>query len=239
MTQKVLDDYRDLIRNTKRDLEDHLKEMNSKLGHFTPSADTLPQLTISDAQRFHNERDATEKCLEICEQVQTYINSVQLQPLPSDNQTHGSTAVLSSKQVTLAHLMTLMTLKECADKLSDRLSYLHFHGEDIARRLEAGNTRTQPQPVTEESTESKGELLDEKESAKQCLAICSEASKRTVSPGVHVLEDISVGSHGQQILISTLDQLFEARHVTLGDGAIQMILSSSDKSLQEFVKTAM
>ena len=44
-----------------------------------------------------------------------------------------------------------------------------------------------------------------------------------------------MGRNAEQLLITSRDQLFEARRVTLSDGAKQVIMSTTDASLQQFI----
>lgn len=52
-----------MIRNTERDLEDHLEEVNARLQALTPPSNDRLVLEQTDVERFKNERDSTEQCL--------------------------------------------------------------------------------------------------------------------------------------------------------------------------------
>lgn len=53
---------------------------------------------------------------------------------------------------------------------------------------------------------------------------------------MHILEDIAIGKNGRQMLVATLGELFDARRVRLDEGAVQVVASSSDASLQELFR---
>lgn len=222
-----------MIRNTKKDLEDHLEEINSKLQSFSPPSCIGPTM---DVERFQNERDTTEQCLKICTEVLHHINELRLQPIPTGESLIRDISLgLSARELTHAHIMTLLTLRECSDKLSDTLYRLRAHGEDTKSRLLAGQAIQEPGGILGPRSEAR-KFASEFDSTRQCLAICSDASERASSGKVHVLDDITVGKDGKQMLIATLGELFNARRVKIGEGAVQIVASSSDASLQELFK---
>lgn len=172
-----------MIRNTKKDLEDHLEEINSKLQSSARQA------------------------------------APALQWMWNDFRTNGTLPSSASKFV----------LRECSDKLSDTLYRLRAHGEDTKSRLLAGQAIQEPGSILSPRSEAR-KLASEFDSTRQCLAICSDASERASSGKVHVLDDITVGKDGKQMLIATLGELFNARRVKIGEGAVQIVASSSDAS---------
>ncbi|EEU33415.1 uncharacterized protein NECHADRAFT_102316 [Fusarium vanettenii 77-13-4] len=134
--------------------------------------------------------------------------------------------------------MTLSTLKDCCDKLSDTLGRLRALEEDTKGRLqtvEVALEQNNTSPAQEVRNETRS-LAREFDSVRQCLSICSNASVWVNSGKVHTLEDITIGKDGKQMLIATLGELFDARRVQLGQGAMQVVASSSDASLQELFR---
>ncbi|KAM5347079.1 hypothetical protein ACJ41O_010084 [Fusarium nematophilum] len=132
--------------------------------------------------------------------------------------------------------MTLSTLKDCCDKLSDTLTRLRTLGEDTRGRLLAGEPKLERDDAASPGQEAQS-LAKEFDSTRQCLAICSDASERADSGKVHILKDIEIGKNGRQMLVATLGELFDARRVTLDEGAVQVVASSSDASLQELFRS--
>ena len=80
-------------------------------------------------------------------------------------------------------------------------------------------------------------LKCESDSTKQRLAILNNAAKQASSGAVHVVEDVKIGMDGEQKLITSHEQLFEVRRVTLGNRARQVVMSASDAALQEFLRS--
>lgn len=233
MTLQVLNEYKDMIRNTKRDLEDHLEEVNARLQALTPPSNDRLVLEQTDVERFKNERDSTEQCLDICADVLAHINELRFQPISVMQFNSGVPSGLSPRDLTHAHAMTLLTLKECTDRLSDTLARLRAHEESTQSRLSSGTFIEEPRSMPGNEAQR---LAREHDSVRQCLTVCSEADERASSGKVHVLDDIIIGENGEQMLISTLGDLYDARRVRLGDGAVQIVASTSEPAMQELFR---
>ena len=82
-----------MIRDTKHDLESHLEEVTSKLQSLTRHSDIPFRAEPTDIERFRNERETTEQCLEICSQVLSHINGMRLLPVAKGEAARGTTSV--------------------------------------------------------------------------------------------------------------------------------------------------
>lgn len=237
VTLQILNEYKAMIRNTKQDLEDHLSEINSRLQSLAPSIKGRPVLEPTDVERFKNERETTEQCLEICAGVLTHINELRLQPVPAGESLKSDVPIgLSTRDLTLAHIITLSTLKDCTDRLGDTVARLRAHREEALGRLSTVAPIQEERSIPDLGTDAQS-LAREHESVRQCLTVCSEADERASSGKVHVLDDITIGENGEQFLITTLGELFDARRVRLGDRAIQVVASASDLAIEELFKS--
>ena len=76
-------------------------------------------------------------------------------------------------------------------------------------------------------------LQEEKDSVKQCLAICSQASEQVGQVRTNVFEDVSTAQDAHQVAVATLGDLISARRVTAGVGSTQWLGQMSDASLQQ------
>lgn len=229
----MLDEYKAMIRTTAGDLEDHLAAITAKLQTVVTFGPAPPVLTQTDVRRLQKERDSTKKCLEICAEGLARINELKLRPVCENGLPPGADgAGISSSDLTLADTMTLLALKECSHKLSEVLCHLRANDEYAKGRLQATGAQGRPTLDAEDDLQ---ELVKELDSTKHCLEVVSDASDRVSSGKIHVVEDIVVGEGGQQLLITTRDQLFQARRVTLESKATQVIMSASDAAVQEYL----
>ncbi|KAI8675302.1 Helo-like-N domain-containing protein [Fusarium keratoplasticum] len=98
VTLQVLNEYKDMIRDTKQDLENHLEEITPKSQSLTRHGDIPSGAEPADIERFRNERETTEQCLEICSQVLSHINGLRLLPVAKGEAPCGATPVGLSTQ---------------------------------------------------------------------------------------------------------------------------------------------
>ncbi|KZL87542.1 hypothetical protein CI238_01382 [Colletotrichum incanum] len=227
VTLQILNEYKDMIYSTAQDLEDHLEDVNAKLEHLILHQKETSQALSSNIERIQNEKDSTEVCLEICAQVQARIDEMQFRPISPSQ----SSNEISCRNMTRAMVMTLSTLSQCRDIITDNVSQLRRQQAEVDRERLGSQTMGLCEPL---ETEIK-RLKEEADSTKECLTICNEASENA-ERGVHVLEDMTTGHDGQQVFVSTLGDLFRVKGATTGDRGIQFVGSVGEGSLQEFFR---
>ncbi|EDN04893.1 predicted protein [Histoplasma mississippiense (nom. inval.)] len=66
VTATVLNEYRDMIKNTTSDLEDHLQDVENKLDSFIPKGTKMEHEDSMQWSRIQEERNSTQQCLRIC-----------------------------------------------------------------------------------------------------------------------------------------------------------------------------
>ncbi|KAH7025125.1 uncharacterized protein B0I36DRAFT_250387 [Microdochium trichocladiopsis] len=237
VTLQVLNDYKTMIHDTTRDLEDRLEQINARLQSLAPVKAQRIAVDDSMVQSLQREQESTAKCLEICTDVLKNITGMRFQPISSEALSTTTTAWLSPEALTRADTITLSTLKECSEKLKDTIRTLQVHGDEAQTRLRGTFSSSSTAAVVETDfvPESDG-LGSELESTKQCLAICNVASHTVSSGAVHVLEDVDIGVDGQQMLIASLGELFNVKRVTIGERGTQIVGTFTPNALEDLVK---
>jgi hypothetical protein len=77
------------------------------------------------------------------------------------------------------------------------------------------------------------QIQEKKDCIKQCLAICTHASKQVDQFQTNIFEDVSTAQDAHQVVISTLGDLVSARHITAGVRSTQWLGQMSDATLQQ------
>lgn len=225
----MLNEYKTLIANTTADLEEHLKQIDDKLG--SPSRSTnLSAEDLVQRQQIQEERDSAQKCLEICEGVLMHISQVyptvtEHAPTPPGGYLEALTA---SSGILSARATTTDAFQICKERLNDTAARLEKHLQHI-------NSQLQPSPSHPLSGELSSELegiKEEMDSVKQCISICMQASKRANQERTNVFEDVSTADDGHQVLVSTIGDLISAKRVTAGSRSVQWLGQMSDEALQ-------
>lgn len=80
------------------------------------------------------------------------------------------------------------------------------------------------------------QMLEEAESAKQCLTICAHASEHVSKGRTNVFEEVSAAEDAHQAIVSTVGDLISARRVTAAAGATQLLGQMSDSYLLQLSK---
>jgi hypothetical protein len=229
VTLQVLNEYKDMVRSTSQDLEDHLRDIDAKLQGLAAPTETPSPATRLDVAQIENERSSVEVCLHFCNDVLCHIDEMRFQPImPGRNPKEMTTSDFRQRDLTRAEVVTLSGLKACSDILSETVEQLH---------AQRASTLSEVRVVEEETDVSIQKLEGELNSTQQCLEICNGAAGRASDSRVHVVENMEMGHDGQQLFVSSLGHLFDVRGVSAGDRAIQFVGSVSDLTLQHFFTT--
>ncbi|KAI9795427.1 MAG: hypothetical protein M1833_007026 [Piccolia ochrophora] len=228
VTAEVLNEYKEMIKNTTSDLKEHLQEIDHKLQSFVEDT-TRSNEEVAERQRMLEEREGTQQCLSICAQVSAHIDRVQPDtvedvPVSSDaNQVSTSTL----PHLRPARLLTRNILAECQRGLTITTSELERHLQEIDQRLNYFSLEGSSERTTEQSS-----MREELNSVKRCLAICSKAAEQAAHSRTNVFEDVTMRDDGHQVIVSTLGDLVSAKRITVGARSTQWLGQMSDASLQ-------
>jgi DNA repair exonuclease SbcCD ATPase subunit len=222
-----------MITNTTTDLEDHLKDIDAKLQALSLQGSKMSDEDAAERERVQEEKDSIKQCLTICAQVSKHID--QVQPLAFKD----VTAAQNTHQVMVARLRGLISakqvtadvLKECKERLTDTTLELERQLQEIENRLQT--LSSQGARMSGEDSAERERVQEEKESIKQCLSICAEASQQVKETRTNVFGDVYAGEDSHQIVVATLGDLISANRVTAGDRGAQWLGQMSDGSLQQ------
>lgn len=233
VTLNVLKEYKELIKNTTSDLEEHLQEIDSKLQKLTSQGAEISNEDAAERQRMREERDSTQQCLDICSQVSVHIDKAQSTAVenastPSDIYQATVTALGGS---TSARRVTANTLKECRERLALTMAQLERRLQDIDSRLQ--NFSSQRPMTSDQQALERERIREEIDGVKQCLAICAQAAEQANQGRTNVIEDISTAEDSFQAVVATLGDLISAKRVNSGARATQCVGQMSDASLQQ------
>ena len=233
VTATVLKEYQELITNTTADLEDHLKEIDGKLQALSSSGSGVTGEDLAERERVEEEKESTKQCLNICALVSKHIEQVQsLAP-------QAASAAQDTDQITDAKLrglisakeVTVNALKECQERLNRTTLDLERHLQAIEKRQQ--NPLSHGPKVSDEDAAELERVQEEKDSIKQCLSICAEASDQVKGTRTTVFEEVSVGEDSHQIIVASLGDLIWAKRVTAGNRVDQWLGQMSDATIQE------
>ncbi|OQV10378.1 hypothetical protein CLAIMM_14390 [Cladophialophora immunda] len=229
VTSQVLTDYNQLIGRTTYDLQEHLQKIDENLHLLCSQRIQTSDEENSERQRMQEEKESAEQCLKVCAEVSAHINNFHFTNLQVAHQPAHLERTLSTHLDGLsATQFTTDGLHRCKDTLGGTMSKLEKHINEIERRLQASNTDSKTKQTTEQTR-----IMEEINSIKQCLNICSNAAEQTAQTRINVFEDVSMADDGQQVIVATLGDLISAKRVVVGARSTQWLGQMSDTSLQQ------
>lgn len=196
-----------MIQDTVHELNVHLQRIDGKLeGFSSPSSLTLG-INLDD------EKEVTKLCLRICEDAKQFLESSRTSSVLDVNN------AAEDHDGFEAQLLMRRTLDENRDSFANIIGQLR-------NRLESLILENNPEDDKERSR-----LLDNINASKQCLEICKMASE-VCSQKIYRLGEVIADGDSDQVVVTTLADLFDVKKAISKDRSAQLIGSMSGADLQ-------
>jgi hypothetical protein len=236
VTTKVLNEYKEMIDNTTSDLQEHLEDINKKLEAIQSQGQSSSPQDTAEGKWIQEEKESTQQCLVICAKVSMHIEEFRSGVFENIstpmNGNQGPVTTLGN--LVSARLATNDALKECKETLNDTSNKLELHLQTMENRLRS--LRSGSRKIPDEQGTEEERIQNERDSAKQCLAICAQASEQANEDRTNIFEDVSMAEDGHQVIVSTIGDLILAKRVSAGARSTQWMGQMSDDSLQQLSK---
>ncbi|KNG88886.1 hypothetical protein ANOM_003678 [Aspergillus nomiae NRRL 13137] len=229
-TKGVLQEYKELIENTKYDLENHLQDIQAML----LSSSETSVASVMDAvelQRMEEERNSTQKSLDICHQFLAFITQTRANLLGESGLTlNDSHQPYSSATPNLSWLINAEGLNSTYKEVTSwRLRLLqHLYG--FSKNVQAAPLGLL-QPNNGQSSKQQS-FQEEYKNTEALLAFCQQAEEAANGPRTHHFEDITTGDHSRQVIVTTLNDLISAKRIKSGHQSYQAVGQMSNESIQ-------
>ncbi|EPS26182.1 hypothetical protein PDE_01118 [Penicillium oxalicum 114-2] len=234
-TKSVLEEYKDLIENTKCDLESHLHDIRTKLQTAFAQGSVLSGVEIAELQMMEDEKNSTQKSLDICEQFLTLIDQSRPSLLGDVGHLSGPLDYASSSAaLPLSWLINAEGLNSAQKEVMSwklrLLQHLYGIGGNIPGQQRylpgSGNQQTPEQQI----------FREELSGTEALLAFCKQAEEEANHPRTHYFEDVSTGDNSRQAIVTSLEDLISAKRIKAGNGSYQALGMLSDESIQTFFR---
>jgi hypothetical protein len=238
ITKNVIDEYKDLIQNTQCDLETHLEDIRIKVE--TLSLNTLANTTIDPAelQRMEDERQSTQKSLEICQQFLTLLDQSRHSLLGNlERASNEPSEQLSSKETPMQSSLINAEGLNAARKeiMSWKIQLLqNLYKVDKSIPL----TRLDIPMLRDGYSSEQQTLQDEAQGTEALLEFCKHAGEEVNQPGMNYYEDITAGDNSHLGVVTRFKDLISAKRIKSGSGSKLILGQMSDHTIQSvFVTT--
>ncbi|KAL4888139.1 hypothetical protein BDV59DRAFT_148234 [Aspergillus ambiguus] len=225
VSQRVLQEYNEMIQDTTYSLEVHLQRIDEKLARFT-----IQDLNTSKAgTNLEDEREVTKQCLRICEDARAFIESLTQRGPAILRDTSQSAAPGDTQDYFEAQLLTRQALDknrasfvDIINRLQERLGSLVSNGDQKGKERLA--------------------LQEDIQISRQCLEVCnmaSEVSRQKVYRIGEVVADGDsdqlVGSMTEEALRNLTDRRYSSRFgavVTNATNSAEVATTSSPSAFE-------
>ncbi|KAI8660322.1 Helo-like-N domain-containing protein [Fusarium keratoplasticum] len=221
-TCDVLEKYSEMVQDTTYNLNVQLQRINEKMGRF-PSEE--PDTTISD---FRDESTVIKHCIGICEEAMSRIGSM------IDRERRVYSAALSEQaaaDATSTHPKLFQAHEETREMLeNNRDSIAKFLGR-LQERLSSLAMEQHP-----DSERRKMQLEKDIRALEDSLEVCRIASTEVSRQKVHTFGEVVAEGKSDQVVVTTLADLFNVGKAIAKDNSGQLIGSMAGAELIQLSK---
>lgn len=221
-TCDVLEQYSEMVQDTTYNLNVQLQRINEKMERF-PSEE--PDATRSD---FRDERTVIKHCIGICEEAMSRIGSLadRERRVYSAALSEQATADATSTQPKLfqAHEETREMLENNRDSISKFIGRLQERFSSLAMEQHPGSERRKMQ------------LEEDIRALEDSLEVCRIASTEVSRQKVHTFGEVVAEGKSDQVVVTTLANLFKVEKAVAKDSSTQLIGSMAGVELIQLSK---
>ncbi|KAJ6041555.1 uncharacterized protein N7446_010563 [Penicillium canescens] len=234
-TQSVMHEYKELIENTKCDLELHLQSIEDRVKLLSSARQADVGLDSIDVQRMKEELESTQHGLEICAQFSSYIEETRSISLQKMTQASGTSERRSSSPEYNMPWLILAEALSSAEReiVSSRLRLLQYRRAQESHPWSSQHRGLLP---GNEHTAERSDIKEEAENIKHSLNFFDRVSEETTEGRMNYFEDVSTGDKSKQFIVTTLKDLISARRITSGSGSLQVLGQLSEDSLNNVLR---
>ncbi|KAJ5647174.1 hypothetical protein N7490_003546 [Penicillium lividum] len=218
----ILEEYKELIENTKCDLENHLQDIRERLQTASAQGPVVSGIYTAELQLMEEEKNSTQKSLEICEVAHSLSHFDHMSSFFNPN----VSSLINAEGLN-------STYKEIT---SWKLRLLqHLHGVD---RIVQGQQRNMPRLSNEPEPEEQN-FREELRGTESLLNFCKQVEEEAKQQRTHYFEDVSTGDNSRQAIVTTLEDLISAKRIKSGNNSYQALGRMADEGIQSFFNSAM
>ncbi|KAI1840259.1 hypothetical protein JX266_013540 [Neoarthrinium moseri] len=224
ITPNALEEYKDLIRDTKNDLQEHMTRLEERAKDLAAAAggsesdisDNLQWLAMSE------EKQSTQEGLKICSQL-----SAQILKFESTSREHPEFSQQPS-----AYKFIRSGLSGARGSIRSLALRLESHKSEIDETMRAMKSKVS---LSDNEAVQLAQLQETRESLGQCMSVVADASESLSDERYNLFEDVTMAGKSYGITVSTMKDLVIARRLNLSDEARYVGGQLSDESYQRTI----
>ncbi|KAF9887226.1 hypothetical protein FE257_010480 [Aspergillus nanangensis] len=218
VSQKVLQEYNEMIQDTAYNLEVHLQRIDEKMTRFT-----IQDIDASDIDiNLEDEREVTKQCLRICEDARSFIESLTARESAILGETVKSGAENDTQSRFEAQLLTRQALDKNRDGFAEIVGRLQERLESVVLN-------------GDRSDKERLGLQEDIQISKQCLEVCKMASEASRQKIYRIGEVVADGD-SDQVVVTTLADLFDIKKALSKGNSAQLVGSMTEEALRHLAE---
>ncbi|KAE8136801.1 hypothetical protein BDV38DRAFT_283738 [Aspergillus pseudotamarii] len=230
ITEGVLKEYKELIQNTQCDLENHLDDIRTRLESSSLKGSPTTEIHAADLQRMEDEKQCTQKGLDICQRFLDFMNQ-------------SRSSLLGDFEHTTRELHRPYTIPPSQSSLINAEGFNSAHKELMSWKISLYQYLSEVDkqfpaqkvdfaPLQRDQTSDSRTFQDEVRGTEALLTFCKQAEKAANKQRINYYEDIAVGDNTRLAVVTTFKDLISAKHIKSGNGSCIALGQMSDDSIQ-------
>ncbi|KAL4900142.1 hypothetical protein BDW74DRAFT_104538 [Aspergillus multicolor] len=239
ITKHVIEEYKELIQNTQCDLETHLEDIRTKVKALSLNGSAITGIDPAELQRMEDEKQSTQKSLDICQQFFTLLDQSQsrlledLERAPKEPPQQHS----SFQRPMQSSLINAEGLNSARKEIMSWKIQLLQNLYEVEKNLPI--TRLDI-PLLRDGLDSEQQIFrEEVQGTEALLEFCKHAGTEANQRHMNYYEDVTAGDNSHLAVVTTLKDLISAKRIKSGNGSKLILGQMSDDTIQSvFVKPA-
>lgn len=205
-----------MIKDTSYNLQIHLQRIDEKLVRISVDNSASSDTSVD----LQDEKAVTRQCLQICNKARSYIESIQnKQPVLLQNRAPTTLGIVQTEFE--AQILTSKTLNDNRYKILKTIRRLQKRlGSIISEK-------------PSDRTHGKSRLQEDLDISRQYLEIYDQAAKQVSHQKIHTVREVVTDDNTNQIIVTTLADLFDVKKVWAKNRSAQLVGSITDDTLQK------
>ncbi|KAH8879330.1 hypothetical protein GQ53DRAFT_706046 [Thozetella sp. PMI_491] len=214
-TQKFLDQYEDMIKDTMYQFELNIQRLDDTIAARPPDTTGISPTHVD----LKDEKAVTEQCIRICQDANSYLEIVQKQRLLVPDEASGEAADVVEIQFK-AQTVANQALSESRQKFTETITLLQD-------RLNHFLSIEGP-----EREEQRTALQQDINISKDCITICKEAENQVSTKKIHIIGEVAGEDDSDLVVLTTVADLFEVKVVRARNRGGYLVGSMDAESLK-------
>ncbi|KAL4815659.1 hypothetical protein BDW67DRAFT_185661 [Aspergillus spinulosporus] len=232
ITKHVIEEYKELIQNTQCDLETHLEDIRMKMETLSLHGSAVTQTDPAELQRMEDEKQSTQKSLDICQKFLTLLDQAE-SSLLGDLASAPKEPFLRLSSYERPMQSTLINAEGLSSARKEITSWkikLLQNLPSIDKPLP--KTQLDIPPLRNGLYSEQQSFQEEVQGTEALLEFCRHVGTDVNQPRMNYYEDVTAGDNSHLAVVTTLKDLISAKRIKSGNRSKLVMGQMSDDTIQ-------